>query len=1096
MWKNCLLLCYNRGIYSREKDMIKAYVAPTLSAAFSQFRRIMAEEHAAARPRNVIVFCEDRLSLVAERALCEEVGGSFTASVYTLSRFLAAEAGKADNVLSSQGSAMVLRTIIDANADKLNLLRRLSAAGAAQQVYDTIALLYSSGVSAADIADTPADGELLRRKLSDLSLLYSEYDRYLEEHGLTDRNAYLRRLPHVIAASPRIKGAHVLFLGFQAFTASVRECVRACMLAAADVSGLFIGGREQYYVNRAWSAFAGLAGECGRRADIINLPSDRAEAAEHLRKYIFDSMSFHNAPVCNAQGRVSLTVASDEVAECDFIASRIVSLVSKGGLRYREISVMLPDIPAYQPVLERTFRAYGIPFYADRRYPLISHPVCTFLLGYLRCLSDGCRLQSVTEVISSPLFLSKVPGGNARRDKDECVNYLLRAASSRGGIKRALNPRLFEQSGTDISAVSRIRETFLGGLKLLESYKNSDMIAGLSALAEYFGVRQTLADAGEEKSLEAYPSVAAMNARAYDAAIAVLEEAGRLTGGAKMPVARLAAMLRSGFTAAEISLIPPKQDAVFVGDLVTTANTGSKYLFAAGLTDGVPSSTQDTAILTDGELKSLEKLHLAVSPKISELNDRVREMTALNLCAFSRGLYVVYPLRKGGEECARSEVADYVCRLFSQDGANITPAPADCGDADFTHNIGYFSRPMPALRRLAAYLKGQNLQKDEANAAARDIPVDRYSAVYLAIADYAAEKGDAYVGAALDSVYNFSPEKRALKDGAKLYGRTLSPTTLETYFGCPYKCFMSRGLRLAERAEESLRPLDSGLFIHSVLENSARQMGSFTSDEDCERFAREQAAELLQQPQFSAISADKRGEYAARALAEEAAMVTVGAYRQVKNSRFRVEAVEVPCRITVGDVSLGGRIDRVDSCDDMVRIVDYKTGTPKYGASAYYMGLDLQLPLYLRAAAKGRRAAGAYYFPAKAEYSSSGVGAFTLAGFMDGSEEVIRNSDTLVEGKQKSEYVGAYLSGNRSDNVMQTQDFEDFLDYSQLIVSRGAEEMFGGNITPSPAEGACSYCKYGGLCGYDVKKQGARQEVKVSCRQIAEIVRDNREKGE
>ena len=150
--------------------MSKVFVAPVLSAGLKKFKEIVAAhaEKDGAEGKRLVVFCEDRLSLAAERAVCEAVGGTFAVSVYTLSRFLSAEAGQCENVLTSQGSAMAVRKLIEANREKLQLFKRLSAADAAQEVYDTIALLYSSKITPDDLAGAEAEGRLLKRKLNDL----------------------------------------------------------------------------------------------------------------------------------------------------------------------------------------------------------------------------------------------------------------------------------------------------------------------------------------------------------------------------------------------------------------------------------------------------------------------------------------------------------------------------------------------------------------------------------------------------------------------------------------------------------------------------------------------------------------------------------------------------------------------------------------------------------------------------------------------------------------------------------------------------------------------------------------------------------------
>ena len=112
---------------------------------------------------------------------------------------------------------------------------------------------------------------------------------------------------------------------------------------------------------------------------------------------------------------------------------------------------------------------------------------------------------------------------------------------------------------------------------------------------------------------------------------------------------------------------------------------------------------------------------------------------------------------------------------------------------------------------------------------------------------------------------------------------------------------------------------------------------------------------------------------------------------------------------------------------------------------------------------------------------------------MDGSPDVVKCSDINVQEKAKSAYVNAYLNGRKLDKAMEREQFADFLDYAVMVSGGGAGEMLGGNIAPSPVQDACSYCKFGGCCGYDLKKSGERQIVKVDCRRIAEISRQCKE---
>ena len=136
--------------------------------------------------------------------------------------------------------------------------------------------------------------QILEGKLRDVELLYRAYVRYLEQSGSVDRNRYLALLPEVITSSPKIRGARVIFLGFQAFTCSVAECAAACMEAAADVSGIFIGGGSDVYVNEAAASFATAAKDFGG-VNRRTLKSELCPEAELLRTGIFDPDVFHTA---------------------------------------------------------------------------------------------------------------------------------------------------------------------------------------------------------------------------------------------------------------------------------------------------------------------------------------------------------------------------------------------------------------------------------------------------------------------------------------------------------------------------------------------------------------------------------------------------------------------------------------------------------------------------------------------------------------------------------------------------------------------------------------------------------------------------------
>ena len=1035
--------------------MIKAISCAALSVALEQLKKITSENEAAGLP--TVVFCEDRLSLAAERTVCAAVEGTFLTSVYTFARFLSAECGKPQGVLSAQGSAMAVRRIIEENRQKLSVFRQLTAPSAAQAVYDTIALLYSSRVSAEDIENAVCAGEILGGKLKDLALIYGKYMQYLKDCGMEDRNGYLRRLAPVIEKSPKIKGACVIFLGFQAFTCTTAECARAAFSSAKDVYGLFIGGREDIYVNEASAAFVAAAAEFGGAAHTLR-EGNLLREADLLRRRLFDPESFFGS--AEKTDRVHVFEAVDGEEELEFIAASIKRHVIDGGERYSKISVMLPNLEKCEAELARVFSKFRIPYYVDRRVSLSEHPLCAFIFSFLSCVLSGCRPQDVDGVVASPFFPAE------RADKDIFRNYALRLANWRGGVRRPPKKEILDSFGFDIEAVERVRSVFLRGLKILSSAEN--VFEGLKALLADYGAPEKLNKLSESFK-DSYPAAAAFGKRTYEGVLSVLNEAEGLSAG--LALKDVIKVLKSGFTAAEISLIPPKADAVFVGDIAATANTGSNVVFAARLTGDVPEAGADSSLLTDRELNILESVSLDISPKIRQVNARKRETVALNVCAFREQLYLSYPVKLDGEESGPSEIIAYARAAF------LSPSgtPLIASDLKRIERTGralpfYASEKPPAIKQLL------KLKNSPAQA----------SAVYEVL------KRRGYESEA-NAALSARP-RRVISCGKQLYlaYNSLSPTALESYFSCPYLGFMRQGLKVQEREEGAVRAVDTGNFIHSVLQDLAYEINGIAELSVLEKRARELAGNKLSSPPYSSLSDEKRGRYTAGELIEEAVKVSAGMFQQIKNSRFTVFSAEGRCEVALSpDVKLYGRIDRVDECDGMVRIIDYKTGAIDCSPEKYYTGEKLQLPLYLLSASEGKRAVGAYYFPAAVEYREKPDGVFRLQGFMDGSEDVVSASDINLREKEKSEYIDAYLNGRMPDKVMGREEFANFLAYSRLIAERGAEEMLSGDIQPSPAESVCSYCKMGGSCGFYAGRDGAeRTPPPVKCAGIAEIVKN------
>ena len=1013
--------------------------SPTLDDALLMLAKAVEENEA--RGERTLVFCEDRLTLRAEHAVLSVRGGTFLTEVSTFRRFLSRSEGEKRQTVSKQGSVLEIAALLSAHQDKLGCFKK----NAAQAVYETIAQLSASCVTEELLERSAEETEgMLRRKLGDLALLLGEYHAFLRGHGLLDENGYLALLPDMIAEE--LTDTNVIFFAFPSFTRQAQDCIRAAVLNARSCTGIFLSGHTEFHTNEAARVFRKTAEELG---EVHPVQTGTTLAGDALALY--SALFSTDRPKSRIRTEnIRIFAPKDETAEMNEIAARIKKYASEGR-RYRDVAVLVGG-EEYFLAARKAFEAYRIPYYADVKRKFSEHPFCALVLAVLAAVADGILPGEADDIASSVYFGD---GGNYR-------NYLLRYGAYRGGARREIKEGAEINSYGERQTLVRCREKLLAMVDCFKGKKTgSGYVAGIRALRQLVDeerVTARLADAlpAEER---AFLDVSPLEG--------VLTETEKIVGGESFTPREFINLLKSGLEALTVSILPQYADAVFIGDLTESRILRADILFCAGLTDALPRVSQDTAVITDDEIRLLTRLQVEIDPAIAVVNARAREALALNLCAFNETLYLSCPARKGGKEAARSEIFYFVERTF--DTAPMSEVyPYD------------FSAYTPAM--LAFYRDLDALVSEKSPARAEAL-IARYSSAREVLKAPALEEWIPTDPEALRA----TREKAAVHEAGELWlKREVSPTLLEEYFSCPYLGFVRKALRLSEGEERTLLDsADAGSFVHTVLECVAKNFNELATEEDCRAAAQKTATELLKNPHYAAIADTAAGTYTGSRLVEEAAEVTVVAYRQLAQSAFHMRAAESEIRLP--DLKLKGKTDRVDEAGEQVRIIDYKTGHIDDSPAAYYTGRKLQLQLYLRASSEGGVPAGAFYFPAADDFVKEDTeGKFRMKGFFCKEPEVMANLDTTRAEGEKS----AHFESGSKDKGMNREDFEDFLDYSLLVSGQAEREMRAGNITPSPYEGVCRYCKYKGMCGFDGEP---RKEGTMKCAEIVKIARAAKE---
>ncbi len=1011
-----------------------------------------------------IIFCEDRLTLVAERALVGKVGGTFRSSVATFARFLKAE-GK---TVSKQGSVMLVGEVMTRLQREGALQCFTSAAGVgknARCIYETLAQFAASEITPEVLKESlsllPED--TLKKKIADLSLIYEGYLNALAANGYLDESRYLSLLPKRIRKEGCLKGKNVFFLCYASFTAQAKETVRAALETADNVVGIFCADNQELYAARAFESFVSVCKERGQ-VRVHDKGTPLEGEAEILRRGLFNP---EKPALRTPTEKISVFEAEDRTVEAEYAAVKIKrALAENPALRYRDFALLVPAVGEYSLPLKKAFSEYGIPCFVDEKKSMKQHPLSQFLLACFRVVKEGYSPAAVQALTQNYFF----------GESDEYRNYLYKFANYRGGAKRPI------KTGETVEKAFR--------LESLEEGRKRVLLATEHVKARGYGrgycaaVRKIVEDFQVEDKLKALENalgdVAQKGylAQIYRALDSVLLEAEALLGGKELSVSEFAAILEDGFDAMEISLIPLKADAVFIGDISNSRIEKVAHLFALGMTDAVPQSAGDTAIVSDREIARLAEVKTLLEPTVAEVNIRARESVCLNLCTFTERLYLSYPLSADGNEPSLSEIFRYVDTLFCEETGGNLLRKKKLEPQELPYKC---SAATPAVRQLL-------VEKGEYEARLKGSLAD-CSAIYTALERLGAVD--------LDGYWQGYETQSEIARGEELFFHDgkISPTALEGYFACPFGHFAERGLRLKEREEATVLAVDSGNFIHLLLEKTAARASEFTSEAELRTYASEVGEGLLKGSVYMLQQDTRAGEYSSEKLLKEGVDVAAAAWRQLTGSAFRVAQTEAPVE---SDLFIG-KVDRIDVAEgagkEYVRIVDYKTGKIDETPVAYYTGRKLQMQLYMSEIQGERIPAGVFYFPASVEYSDEDEGRFRMRGFLNGDEEALKAGDKSIAEGGKSEYFSASLKNTaRQSKVMDEQTFRSFLDYGVLVAKGAVKELKEGYVAPSPYEGKCEYCKFGGMCGFNREVAARRKEGSITPAAIAAIAK--KEKGE
>ena len=1063
----------------------------------------------------IYMIVPNQMALMSEKRLMEKADNLalVNTEVITFSRMafrVRNEIGGAKKTnLSKSGKAMLLYDILSKCKDNLNFLGK--NAENVDIIGNSITEFKKHRINIDNLkeeANTTTD-IYLKLKLNDMITMYEEFEKSIQDKFL-DENDVLDILNTQILESNQFKDAIIYIDEFVGFTTQEYEIIAKLMQLAKEVNVTICtdnlvqqedADKDIFYANKNTGIkLINLAKEYGIEIEddvkLTELHRFKNEELKHLEEnfYAVPYKTYKEEPK-----NIKMFLANNQYTEIEHIASEIVKLVRNENYRYKDISVITKNLNLYSSLIKVIFASYNIPVFIDEKKELSENILVKFLIAVLEICNKNWSYESVFNYLKTGFV-------NIEREEIfKLENYCIRWGIKGKWYKEDWNyVGKEEYTEEELARLNELRRMIVTPIRKLQekSRKDNSFINLTKILYEFLEemkIEEVITSKIEKLEEKGFIEIANEYESSFKVLIELFDEIVLVFGEEKTNFDKYMNILKIGLKNTGLGKIPATQDQVIVGDVSRSRSHKVRAVFIIGINDGeFPSIYKDEGFFNDKDREYLKAqgFDLANGSLENLYEENFNIYKAFTIA--EEKLFLSYASSDNeGRTLRPSILITKLKKIYPnlQERSDIITQEKEIITANNTFDN--------LIEKLNSYQEGEEIED-----------------IWFDVLEYYGNN-PLWKGRLLKSLegikYTNVPEKIKPEFIKKLYGETLHTTIsrLERYRSCPFSFYLEYGLKLKEKKSLKLQPIDTGSFMHEVIDEFFEEVADKKisikelEKEEIEKIVKQIIEEKLNLKANYIFKSIPKFMVLTNRLCRLVTLSIVYIVQGLQATDFEVVGNEIefkngkeykPIEITTEDgrkVEITGKIDRIDLAKDAtgkyIRIIDYKSSAKDINLNEVLAGLQLQLITYLDAVCEEKDVipAGVLYFGLtepkldKVKNSKNITDEeveqkirehFRMNGLVLAEMNVISMMDNNLKDGEKSTTIPVKLkkdgSMDKTSKVVSRKEFEILQKYVKKTLGDISKEILDGNIDIKPYYNVknkrkpCEYCVYGSICNF------------------------------